>query len=134
MLASPVNITFVEYVSNNINGEYAHLRDSFFGIESHYGSADLRAKGNGEIDYLKQILENSPRARELHQRFLKMNPKLLYDKAMELITLVDMGQVKNEELEMVEAQIALLLAGIEDLHLVKTLELTLGEEDLGMSR
>ena len=121
-------------VGNNISGEYAHLRDSFFGIESHYGCADTRAKGNGEIDYLKQILENSPKARKLHQKFLKMDPKVLYDKAMELITLVDMGQVKNEDLEMVEAQIALLLAGIEDLHLVKILEKTLDAEDLGMSR
>ena len=88
----------------------------------------------GEIDYLKQLLNNSSTARELHQKFLKMNPAILYEKAMELITLVDMGQVKNEELEIVEAQIALLLAGIEDLHLVKILELTPNEEDLGLSR
>ena len=119
-------------VGNNISGEYAHLRDSFFGIDSHYGCADLKAKGNGEIDYLKEILDKSPNARKLHQKFLKMDPRILYEKAMELITLVDMGQVKNEDLEMVEAQIALLLAGIEDLHLVKTLELT-PDEDYGMS-
>ena len=122
-------------IGNNTSGEYAHLRDSFFGIDSHYGCADLRAKGNGEIDYLKQILESSPRARMLHDKFLKMNPKLLYDRAMELITLVDMGQVKNEDLEYVEAEIALLLAGIEDLHLVKVLELTRSnEDDFGMGR
>ena len=121
-------------IGNNISGEYAHTRDSFFGIDSHYGCADLRAKGNGEIDYLKEILTSSPKARKLHQKFLKMDPRVLYDKAMELITLVDMGQVKNEDLEEVEAQIALLLAGIEDLHLVKLLELTPNEEDMGMSR
>ena len=121
-------------IGNNINSEYANLRDSFFGIDSHYGCADTKAKGNGEIDYLKQLLDTSPRARNLHQKFLNMNPKVLYDKAMELITLVDMGQVKNEDLEMVEAQIALLLAGIEDLHLVKILELTPNEEDMGFSR
>ena len=121
-------------VGNNISGEYAHTRDCFFGIDSSYGCADTRAKGNGEIDYLKQILNNSPKARKLHQKFLKMDPKVLYDEAMKLMTLIDMGQVKNEDLEEVEAKIALLLAGIEDLHLVKILEKTPYEEDMGMSR
>lgn len=118
---------------NNTSAEYAHLRDTFFGIDSHHGHANLNAKGNGELDYLRELLEKYPKARKLHDKFLKMDPRVLYEEAMKLITLIESGQVPAEELETVEAQIALLLAGLEDLHLVKVLEKTLDAEDLGMS-
>lgn len=108
-------------IGNNINGEFSHLRDTFFGSSGFTVSSNM--KGNGEVDYLKELLTKSATARSLYHKFRKIPPRILYEQALQRIELIDNGQVKNEDLPVVEAEIALRLAAIEDLEHILELEL-----------
>lgn len=108
---------------NNMRGDYAHLRDTFFGAKN-FSISNRNIEGTGEAEYLREILSSSPRARQMLRELINAPADALYKAAQERIDMIENLQVKPEDLEQVEAEIALLLAAIDDMHLVKTLELT----------
>lgn len=89
-------------VGNNNNGEYSHLRDSFF--------------TKGEEEQFKQRMQE-PKEQIIHHSLLKQNVDKLYEKAMDLVQRVEQGEFNEEEMEKVERAIAHYLAAIDDLHL-----------------
>lgn len=114
---------------NNLSGDAAYLRDTFFGVNNFDIENIDKEQGNGEVDYLRKLLSKSDIARKLFKKFRSMPASYLYSKASKLIDSIENGEVKEEDLEYVEAQIALLLGAIEDLQMVKELELTPDYDD-----
>jgi hypothetical protein len=92
----------------NVDGEIAHLRDTF-----------LKA----EYDYLKALIQ-VPKNRDFVVNALGYPPDLLYDEAQKRIDSIENGEVEESKLETVEAEITLLLASIKDKILLKRLVLT----------
>ena len=88
----------------------AHVRDSFF--------------DSSEKEHFTKIL-NNPKEMDLHCKLLRENADKLYKKACDLINRIERGEFNEEEMEDVERIIAHCLGAIEDLELVKELELTL---------
>ena len=115
-------------IGNNFSRKASHLRDSFFGteFETVYDLDFSKDKniGNGEVEYLIEILKNDPQARKLFKYFRSKDSEFLYNEAKERIAMIEYGEVKPDQLEDVEAEIVLLLAAIEDAQLTKERELT----------
>lgn len=117
---------FMSTQGNNYSKEIAHLRDTFFGKKNF--NVRENNNGNGEAVYLKQLLRTNPEARELFKKYVNLPASVLFDQAKLRIEMIDNGEIPNEKLELVEAEIALFLGAIEDAHLVKSLELTPDDE------
>lgn len=95
---------------NNVSGKMAHVRDSFF--------------DSGEKEYFTDLL-NNPKEMDLHCKLLRENVDKLYKKACELINRVEKGEFDEEQMVKAERAIAHCLGAIDDIELVKELELTL---------
>lgn len=93
---------------NNTSGKIAHVRDSYF--------------DSGELDYLVELLKD-PKEMAIHSKLLHYKVEILYKKAKELMTKVELGEFNEEQMAKAEYQITHLLGAIEDLE--KTLELEL---------
>ena len=89
----------------NVDGDIANLRNIFV---------------SAEMDYFEGLMKVD-KNRELFLDLLDYPPDGLYKEAMKRINMVESGMVKENELDVVEAQITFLLAAIQDK--VKLLEL-----------
>lgn len=83
---------------NNINGNIAFLRDTFW---------------DAEKQYLKELMKN-PEYKALVENLNKYDSKELSLEAVKRISNIETGRVKEEDLERVETEITLLLASIQD--------------------
>ena len=110
-------------IGNNTSGKIQRTRDAFFSTETE--DVLISENGGGELDYLKELLKKSEVARRCYRKFKEMDAEKLYKEAVKRINSIEQGQVKEKDLEKVEAEICLLLGAIEDLHKEKVLELSL---------
>jgi len=95
--------------SGNVNGEIAYLRDVFL---------------NAELDYFKELLKNEKIREQFILLMIDYSPEKLYAEAVKRINSIELGEVKEEKLDIVEGEITLLLAAIQDKVLIKELILT----------
>lgn len=111
----------IQMTSNhgNVNGEIAHVRDVF-----------LKA----EFDYFLELL-NDESVRETILYLQNCSPELLFQEAMKRMDSIEYGEVKEDMLEIVEGEITLLLAAIQDKALIKELVLSYdNSQGKGLSR
>ena len=97
----------------NISGEIAHLRDTFL---------------SAEYDYLKALIQ-IPEFKEFVVTALDYPPEELFKEATKRIDRIENGEVKESDLEQVEAEITILLASIQDEVLLKELILSLDNNE-----
>ena len=83
---------------NNINGNIAFLRDSFL---------------NAEKEYLKELMKDE-KYKAFVKKLNKYRAKELSLEAINRISDIETGRVKEENLERVETEITLLLLAIQD--------------------
>ncbi len=83
---------------------------------------------NAEYDYFIELLKN----KEIRDCITKFNENysttFLYEQAIRLIDSIENGEVKEDSLEIVEGQIAIYLAAIQDKELIKKLILYMQNE------
>lgn len=96
--------------NNNINGEAAHLRDTFL---------------EAEKEYLEYLLKNDSVMNLIRNLNGNYSSDLLFKTAKDLIDRVEAGEFDDEEMKNVEAQITVLLAAIKDKVLMRILVRTM---------
>lgn len=107
---------FVPFNNNhgNVDGEIAYLRDTFL---------------NSEMEYLKHLLSSESIRKNMEELLNYNNPELLYKKAIERIEKIENGEVDEKHLPIIEGEITLLLASIQDKALINELILINDEND-----
>ena len=101
---------------NNLSEKIAFLREAFL---------------EAEREYLKELMRD-PRHKLLVDMLKERDAGKLSKEAMRRIDDIEMGRVKEEDLERVEAEITLIFAAIEDCIRDRVREITRGdyEDDL----
>ena len=103
---------------DNINGNVAHLRDTFLEAEREYVVELL--KNDEVIEVIRRLNGNYSR-------------DVLVATAKDLMDRVEAGEFDDKEMLKVEYQITVLLAAIQDKVLIKILERTMADMDKGHS-
>lgn len=91
----------------NVDGDIAHLRDTYLGAEREYISELLKSEG----------------MRDLISEINAETPDKLFAMAQSIVYKVEMGLIPDEEMERAERQLTVLLAAIQDKVLLKDLVL-----------
>ena len=85
-------------MDNNYSGETAFLRDEFL---------------NSEVDYLKQLI-NVPEFFELYGEYRGLGTSALSQRLVALSTLMESGQIKEEDEGKIELEMICCCLAIED--------------------
>lgn len=104
---------------NNIDKEYADLRDAFL--------------TPGEEAYLEKLMQD-PNERHIHSRLLRKRASELYNTAKSLIDKVENGEFNDRQMQRVEYVILHCLKAIDDLELANEKEpsLIFNDDELEM--
>lgn len=81
----------------------------------------------GEGEYLKELLQN-PKERDIHEKLKEEDAKKLYKRAKDLMAKVELNLIPAGQMPKVERKITHLLAAIDGLHVVKSLEKVADED------
>ena len=95
---------------NNIRGDIAHIRDSYF--------------DSGEKEYLEELLQD-PEEMEIHEELMKRDARELCEAAERIMQAVEEGRFDEKQMIKAERKITHLLAAIKDLEMVLESELTM---------
>lgn len=96
----------------NVDGRISYFRDRFL---------------SAEMDYFKALMQDESN-REIFASYLDYPPDMLFKEAMGRIKLIEYGMVKKEELSMIQAEITLMLAAIQDKAKINDLIITMDHE------
>lgn len=76
---------------------------------------------DAETDYLNKLLENDEINKLISDLGEKFSDEELYNMANDLVQQVDLGQIKDEDMELIEIKILILLVAIRDVKYSKQL-------------
>lgn len=102
----------------NVDGNIAHLRDTYLSAERDYVSELLKSEG----------------MRDLISEINAETPDRLFTMAQSIVDKVEMGLIPDEQMEKTEQQLTVLLAAIQDKVLLKDLVLVPSQGGRGIRR
>lgn len=102
----------------NVDGNIAHLRDTYLSAERDYVSELLKSEG----------------MRDLISEINAETPDRLFAMAQSIVDKVEMGLIPDEQMEKTEQQLTVLLAAIQDKVLLKDLVLVPSQGGRGIRR
>lgn len=114
-------------IGNNSSKIIQRTRDAFFSTETE--NVLISKYGNVKLDYLKELLTKSEKARQYYKKFIQMDAEILYKEVEKRIAKIEQCQVNEKDLKQLEDEICLLLGAIEDLHQEILRELVPSHED-----